>query len=504
MKWFQSQSIYLQIAAPLLVVLALVAAFLISTGGGPKFTTIKVSSSKEQVDGWVWRLDQDGVKSRLTYNDKTGEYEVKVAVADEAEANLALGGSSLKERASTSTTKSCPALKAIPNRQVGLERAKCMIEAQIHDQLMSNPAILEAKVTYDEATDSSITGVKPMRVNVVLFLNKDENGEIEGNVDAAELAGMVANSRAGLTPDNVYITSSDDGVMWAGKKGAISGSSSAMTGCQDSADITDISTKERLNSDCTESRILKTIAPIAGGEQFVQVVAHFGLNDTSMSKQTVRNSKGAPTTEDSFGGNAGSKTNSLNTTTVNEQRAAGSMRAMRVSVLLDSQHVKTGQKLAIEQALTNYVDDPRNLTVVFADFAGGLKDADKPNAMAAANGGAGDPVTGTEEAAPTTQKDTTATSDTVPVTSESSIPPTVLILGFFLLVGLITTIVLLWRRSAHLAKERQAFEHEFRSEMGAFSSMAEQDPASIAAQLEAMLGQPSQAAPRQGEELTPR
>jgi hypothetical protein len=503
MNWYTSQPIYIRIAIPAVVVLAIVLAFMVSTSGGPKFTTIKESNNKEQVDGWVWRLDQDGVKSRLTYDEKTGIYEIKVSVADEAEANLALGGSSLKERASTSTTKSCPELKAIPNRQVGLERAKCMIEAQIHDQLMSNPAILEAKVTYDEATDSSITGVKPMRVNVVLFLNKDGNGEIEGNIDAAELAGMVANSRAGLTPDNVYITSSDDGVLWAGKQGAVSGSSGSSTGCQDSADVTDISTKERLNSDCTEARILKTVAPIAGGEQFVQVVAHFGLNDTSMTKQTVRNSKGAPTTEDSFGGNAGSKTNSLNTTTVNEERAAGSMRAMRVSVLLDSRHVKTGQKLAIEQALTNYVDDPRNLSVTFTEFAGGLKDADKTDAMTAA-GTSGETATGTGNTTKGGDKSNSATDSTVPVSAKSSIPPTVLILGFLLLVGLITTIALLWRRSSHLAKERQAFEREFRSEVGAFSSMAEQDPASIAAQLEAMLGQPSHAAPRQGEELTPR
>ncbi|MBC7645410.1 MAG: hypothetical protein H7123_09795, partial [Thermoleophilia bacterium] len=284
------------------------------------------------------------------------------------------------------------------------------------------------------------------------------------------------------------ITDAAGNIMWSktNSGGSASGASGG-TCSQPSDQVVDITTKEQQVSDCIESQIKTQIAQLVGSSDHVVATATVTLNPSATSTSVNALSKGALVTKSetkSNGNGAGNDstdlTNQPGTKHIQTDTMAGNIKGLAIAVTLDSRYVSPALEAAVRDQLAPYYNKARGDAAPNVRSAPFATPADTTTTTTT-GGATGSPAT---TAAPLPKND-------VPITQSTHIPTSLTVMVGVLLLGLVSMIALLWRRSGKDRGERERLEREFSTEHNMFMNFAQEDPDALAREMEAMMGAPT-------------
>ena len=169
--------------------------------------------------------------------------------------------------------------------------------------------------------------------------------------------------------------------------------------------------------------------------------------------------------------------------------APGVVTGLSVTVLLDRRGATATNARLVRSMIVGYTsifpDSPAPMVTLTkltsADEADVALDPLDGGAMAGP--GAGTDAIGTDAM---TQEEMAAAEAAAAGTSR-----VLLAIGAVVVIGLLTAIIILWRRSVRMAEERRRYEEEFRNEQRLLDDFAKANPEDIARDLEALLGAPA-------------
>ncbi len=453
-----------RIAIPAVGVLLLAVLLYATVMRGPSQQVLIETKDKQQFQAYAFKLSQANIAhTEGQRSDGTLEIMVSSDVIDSARQTLSVTPSGKKMKKGAGCPK--PSAMAM-GRAAERKEKKCQIETSIEQTLegMTGTGILAASATYDVKEEGGFDAKEIHTASVSLYI--DPTSTTRPNPRA--LAQIVQSKVASMTLEQVSIFDQNATPIW--NKDMMTQATAG--GCQDTGEKVAITDRERLMADCVSSQLEKELGDIVGGEENVRVLAKVDLQATNATHSTT-------TTRGSRGGSTRSSS-TIDKTSVSSD--AGFEKARKVTVMLNKRTVKPSQKVAIEQSLKTLMPNLRDTKVQLVEF--GSDDSAKlaAEATAEAAGPTGTPATNEPNTPdPSTQNEALTAKP-------AGIPGAVVVTAFLLMLGLVTVVLLLWRRNVRLASERKNFEAEFQNDFQRFQSVAQQSPDDVARELEALLG----------------
>ncbi|MCW2928499.1 MAG: hypothetical protein JWM86_2467 [Thermoleophilia bacterium] len=471
-----------RIAIPSLV--ALVLAFLLYSMALKPAAKINVIKT---TDVELFETAQKVLKSQSIDFEESREgtkFMLWVADGEETDAARVLAKSGIKDRTGLAPKKTCPAAPGFTATKAANERAdNCSDALRVQSMLLSAGATAANVEVSQQSSDSFLGPEKTKNVVVQAFLptrmRQDWNAEEAAQAFAAAV---------GTSVDRVVITDDRIQSLYDPKKGAEGTNGSSTTsaassglGCGDIESATDVATKQSAVRNCMEDKIGSKLSQIVGGSDRFVLVVEPTIDAVARQTTATQNTKGA-TESSSKQSSDGSKTetedNSPSSKTSTSVDPAGDITKMSITVILDKKTVSEELMVAVKTALTPYVITSRGDPVPSVRRA--------PLGTLAGDEDATERIEKIREES--VSKETEAPLGTI--TERAVVPMWAKALIAVLIVGIITTIVILLRRSSSLAAERTRLEESFRTEQRLFEDFAQQRPDELAADLNALFGAP--------------
>ena len=486
---------YTRLPAPLrfgipavLVLVVLLIAFLTlrSPAPTPAFTT----GSVELLGEAKAALQQASPPIEFTVEQSGEDFVLTVSPDDSTAAKEALASANVQDRTSMAKAASCGSAPGMTANQSQRDAyANCKDAANVRQILELNGAT-KAYVTVSlQKSDQPLESDLIKNVSAQVFLPADRAAAFPARSVANQISLGVGTDIERVSITNVMGpqpqplfegTEQDDAA-------GTTGSGSLSSACEGSATATEVETKKAAVRDCYEQLIGDKLTKILGSSASYSLVVEPVIETDAKVINRVQNTEGATVESNeqkSGGSSATSESTSPSTTETTVQRPAGSIRRMSITVALDSRTVRADQVLAVKQVLGTFVQASRGdpaPVVTRTKFAG-----DAPTAAAGGDAAATD-----ADAAATAAAGAAGTSDVL--VTKTQMPKWATALIAILLVGIATTVLVLWRRSAAIAAERRRLEESFRADQRVLENFAQQNPDDLAADLNALFGQPAAA-----------
>jgi hypothetical protein len=430
-------------------------------------------------------LTSNGIDSNRSQDEAT--FMLTVSESDATNAAQALAESGIKDRTGLAKKISCPAAPGFTATKAANERsANCENAKAVQGMLLAAGAIA-ANVQVSQMENGTLLGPeKSMNVVTQVFLPK----HMKDNWDAEQAANAIAGA-VGTTIQRVYIGDDQLQSLFNGAKAggdnADSGSSSMSLGCADIAAATEIETKRAAVRSCHEKNIGDKLEELLGGSDRFVLTVEPTIDPVSRTTTATKHTKG-PIGDRSTQTGSGQKVDDIssepNSTEQTSMDPAGDVTRLAISVILDKDNVTEDQRLAVMSLLSSQVNvkrgDPAPI-VKMSSFGGVTGDKVKNEDL--------------EQIKKDAQKQSEAPAPTTIVQS-ATMPKWAIAAMAALVIGMLTAVFVLWRRSAAMTAERQRLEHSFRNEQRLFEDFAQQNPDHLAQDLNALFGAPSAPEPQ--------
>ncbi len=414
-------------------------------------------------------------------------FMIHVAAGDDKAAAEALAASGVKDRTVLAKKITCPAPPGFTATKAANERAtNCEAAKSVQVMLLAAGAIA-ANVQVSQAENGTLLGPeKSMNVVAQVFLPK----HMQDGWNAEQAARAISLS-VGTTLDRVSInddklqTLFDGTSSGSGSDSKESRGSSLSLGCADIAAATEVETKRAAVRNCYESNIGTKLTELLGGSDRYVLTVEPTIDSVARTRTSLKQTKG-PIGNTSTQQGSGQKVQDIssqpNSTEETATDPAGDITRLAISVLLDKNNVTEDQRASVMSLLSSHVNvkrgDPAPV-VKMSQFGAGA--GDKPTnedleqiREQADKNKPGDPLAGGGNFQPRTE-----------------MPAWAMAAMAALVIGMLTAVFVLWRRSATMAQERERLEQSFKSEQRLFEDFTQQNPDHLAQDLNALFGAPS-------------
>lgn len=430
-------------------------------------------------------------QNSIAFTEKTKgeEFMLEVAADDANDAAKVLAASGIRNRTGLAPKISCPAPPGFTATKAANERSEnCEDAAKVQRMLLAAGATA-VNVSVSQQESQEFGAVEPEK-NVVaqVFMPEKMREEWDAGDAAAIIAGTVgtARERVVIADDRMKTLFDGEDVVAAGEGGAVATSGGS---CNDVASATEIETKKEAVRGCYEARIGTKLASILGSKDRFVLAVEPTIQSQSRTVNIERNSPGPvvnASTQKGEGSSISDVSKPANTSSTQVVIPAGAVTQLRISVTVDSNFASKEKLLAVKRILSSYAG------------ADGRKDP-APTVTTAplsspTDGSVKDELKKLRDNAARSQEQ--SASSGVRLTPEAKTPTWMLAVMAVLVIGIITSILVLWRRSAAMAAERRRLEESFRSEQRLFEDFAAQNPDTLAQELNQLFGAPAAAEPR--------
>lgn len=412
-------------------------------------------------------------------------YTISVHPDLQTEASDALAASGIKDRSGTIKPIECPAPPGFTATKAANERANNCEDAKSVQSMLLTAGASAANVKVSQMANETLLGPESSKsVLGQVFLPPGMVGKWPADQAARAIATAV-----GTSIDNITITDDKLQTLFDGSRsGAVSGVMAAGgvgsgTGCADMATATEIATKEAAVRSCYKDTIGADLVKLLGGSDRFVLTVNARIDAKSRTSQYQRNARGAVNSRMRDKG-SGRLLDDVdmepNTQTGGEVKPAGDVAKLALTVTLDSNSVDERQELAVKRLLSTYVDPvrkdpaPKVTRIAFSAGAGTKVDTSELEALQ----GAATPGTGT--VAGQTRKEVV-----------TKMPTALVALGGIIILALLGVMAMLYRKSTLATADRARYEQEFQNQQRVLDTYAQQDPASVAQDLERLFGAPS-------------
>jgi hypothetical protein len=431
-------------------------------------------------------LERNGIEADESQDGNN--FMLHVAADDATDAATAIAASGLRDRTGLAKKIDCPAPPGFTATKAANERASnCEAAKSVQGMILAAGAIAANVQVSQEANGTLLGPEKSMNVVVQVFLPE----QMKRDWNAEQAARAISRS-VGTTLDRVSITNDQLQSMFDGTSTATESATSgatSMLGCDDIASATEVETKRAAVRTCYESTIGSKLTELLGGSDRYVLTVEPTIDSVSRNTVTVKNTKG-PVTDTSAqkgdGQSAIDTTSPPNKTETTSTDPAGDISSLRISVILDKSSVTEDQRVAVMSLLSTQIDAKRGdpaPTVKMSTFAGGAGDAPTNEDLAQIKENA--------EQNNTTPGGAAMGGATGGRPPAMALPTWAMALMAVLVVGMITAMLVLWRRSSAINAERKRLEESFQREQRLFEDFAQQNPDHLAQDLNALFGAPS-------------
>jgi len=475
----------LRIGIPIAVAFMLLLVLYITVLKAPAPTTILETQNFDTYTTAKDLLTQKGME----FEDEaasSGTYMLTVTSDDATDARTMLKSAGVQDLSGTAKAIKCPAAPGFTATKAANQRADNCTNAKAVQTLLLGLGATAALVNVSQSENDSFVGPEMTKsVQATVFLPEAKRADWP----AADIARQVALT-VGTSTKRVIIGDSTGHAMFDGltaggdKSGAAGAGNTAAAsglGCADIAGATEVITKQTAISNCKQGELSTQLQRVLGESKFFVVTVDTEVDSTSSQINSTTNTKGPVISESSQKGGDSAvtdKSSPPNTEAVQKTDPAGDVKWQAITVTLDRDHVSTQQELAVKRILTasRNVDrgDPAP-SVTRIEFAKGAGEA---------------PVTNSVDKLQTQVKDEQQQIANKPIVT-TQMPKSVLAVVAVIVIGLLTAILLLWRRTVGIADERKRMEDAFQQDQRLFENFAQQNPDDIAKDLETLFGQPS-------------
>lgn len=429
----------------------------------------------------------DSQSIRYVKSQDNGTFYLKVPADQAEEAAAALARSGIQDRTGLAKKIKCPAAPGFTATKAANERANNCADAEKVQVMLMTAGAIAANVQVSQEANGTLLGPENSK-NVVaqVFLPEHMKNKWKAEQAAQAIAGSVGTSidRVSITDDQLQTLF--DGASSASADSPGEGSLSSL-GCEDIAGATEIETKKAAVRACYSSEIGDKLTELLGGSDYYVLTVEPTIQSAAVTTTSVTNTKGPVSdrsTQSGSGSNVEDVSSPPNTSETTRINPAGAISSLRISVTIDKNAVggsaSSDQVLAVKRLLSTYIEPKRGdpaPTVTVTTFAAGAGDK-------ATN----DDLKAIEKAASDTQSEPLVPGGTRP---ETQMPTWAIAMMAALVIGMVTAIVLLWRRSSSMAAERARLEQEFQQDQRLFENFAQQNPDQLARDLNALFGAPS-------------
>jgi len=217
-----------------------------------RLVLVASTDSAQQAQAWQWRLKKEGVNQTVTPNGKGG-YELRVPARLQLASDATLHGG---RKVPISTASRCPKSSAM-SVDSAPERANCLSEAKVHDQLVLLSGVLEESGSISKADDSDgIFNSDERTMSVVIM--RDPNTKLQANgIQLARMVGATVGIR-NLKNITISDTSSE---LWPMATESDRSKTAAVNPCSITLDgTTDLNERERRLTACREHDVLAKVS----------------------------------------------------------------------------------------------------------------------------------------------------------------------------------------------------------------------------------------------------
>lgn len=442
------------------------------------------------VDASKTLLDRKG----YTYSEAQagGSFSLSVPEAQATAAAQLLASNGIKDRTGRAGEIKCPAAPGFTGTKAANEKyVNCEAAKEVQGMLLTAGVTAAGVIVSKEATGDFLGPDKATNVVAMIFLPP----YMKDSWDAEQAARAISKS-VGTSIDRVSIMDDKLQTLFDGSEGVAkakaAGSTSAL-GCDDMEAAREVETKKAAVRNCYETTIGAKLTELLGGSERFVLAVEPTIETAASTTTTTRNTKGPVVDSNSQKSGSSSTTSQEmppNTTETNSVKPAGSIKSMRITVSLDQASVDASQVTAVKQLLSPYVVASRNdpaPVVTLTKFTAGAGDTAKGSEL--------DKIREDAQAGSQPQQ---AMSGGGPSAPQPTMPTWAKAAMAALVVGIIGAVLVLWRRSAAIAAERQRMEASFANEQRLFENFAEQNPDDLAAEMAALFGQPAPQQPTYG------
>lgn len=417
-------------------------------------------------------------------------FMITVADADATAAAEVLAASGIKDRTGLVKNKSCPAPPGFTATKAANERSdNCEAAKAVQDMLLAAGATA-ANVEVSQEENGTLLGPeKSMNVVAQVFL--PEYMQDSWN---AENAARAISKAVGTTLERVSIHDDTldtlfDGAQASGDSASGSGSSALALGCADIASATEVETKRAAVRSCHESNLGAKLEGLLGSKEYFVLTVEPTIDSVARNRTSVKRTQGPAensTTQSGNGQKVEDKSTPPNEYEETAVDPAGDVTRLAISVILDKEHVTEDQRAAVMSILSSAINAKRGDPAPVVKLATLGGDGAKPKQTEtqleqirkeAAAGGGG--------------RDSALNGVTGPGKPKTVVPVWMTALMVVLVIGTVTAVLVLWRRSSAMAAERARLEASFRNEQRLFEDFAAQNPDHLAQDLNALFGAPS-------------
>jgi hypothetical protein len=421
---------------------------------------------------------------------KGNEFTLEVPAGEATDASKVLAASGIRDRTGLAPKISCPAAPGFTATKAANERSENCEDAKAVQDMLLTAGAIAANVRVSQKESESFASTEPVK-NVVgqVFLPQTMKESWRAEDVAAAIAAAVGTAR-----ERVIITDDRMQILYDGSEGASAAAggtttSSSSSSCGDAGTATEIETKKDAVRSCYESVIGEKLTALMGSKDRYVLTVEPTIQDKSTTTNQVRNSPGPvddASTQKGEGSSVSDISKQNNVTETTTITPAGTLTRLQISVTLDRNFVTKDKELAVKRIVSTFMStngrkDPAP-TVTVASFTSGEAAPVK------------DELDQIREDAKGT--DTAAAGGGATVTPKASMPKWVLAVIAVLVVGILTLVAVLWRRSAAMAEERRRLEASFQNEQRLFEDFAQQNPDTLAQELNALFGAPAAAPDR--------
>lgn len=425
-------------------------------------------------------LERNGIESERSQDAAT--FMLAVPAGEATNAAQALAESGIKDRTGLAKKITCPAAPGFTATKAANERANNCESAKAVQGMLLAAGAIAANVQVSQMDNGTLLGPeKSMNVVAQVFLPKHMQDDWNAEQAARAISGAV-----GTTLQRVSITDDQLQTLFDGSSSGgddrKSGSSSMALGCADIAAATEVETKRAAVRSCHENNIGGKLEELLGGSDRFVLTVEPTIDSVSRTRTAIKQTRG-PIGNRSTQRGSGQKVDDIssqpNSTEEVAMDPAGDVTRLAISVILDKDNVSEDQRLAVMSLLSSQINAKRGdpaPVVKMSSFGAGNGDRPrnedleliKENASAAKQAPAAGQVIQTTE-----------------------MPTWAMAAMAALVIGMLTAVLLLWRRSTAMDAERARLESSFRNEQRLFEDFAQQNPDHLAQDLNALFGAPS-------------
>jgi hypothetical protein len=421
--------------------------------------------------------------NNITYTEssKGDEFILEVADGDANDAAKVLASSGIRDRTGLAPKITCQAAPGFTATKAANERSENCDDAEKVQRMLLAAGAIAANVSEAQQESEDFGSVEPEKTVVAQVFMPEKMRE---EWDAADAAAIIAGT-VGTARERVVLADDRMKTLFDGADGSSSSEDTATAGggsCNDVASATEIETKKEAVRSCYESRIGAKLTSILGSKDRYVLAVEPTIQSQSSTTNVTKLTPGPAQDVSAQKGDGSSisdvskPANETNTTVVTP---AGAVTQLRISVTVDSNFASKEKLLAVKRILSSYAG------------ADGRKDP-APTVTTAPLSSPSDSTKDELKKIKEKAKANDTSAANTPLRTQKTVMPTWAKIAMVLLViGTFTAILVLWRRSAAMAAERARLEESFRNEQRLFEDFANQNPDTLAQELNQLFGAPA-------------